>query len=276
MANVKITELTGLTANETASTDVLPVVDVSADATKKLAISDLHRSVPDGTLSAPGIAFQSDLNSGLYRSGTDAIALVTNGAARIQIAADGDVTIPNTANITSSEFGSGTAAAPSIAFTGDTDSGIYSPGANQVAVATNGTAAITVDSSQRVGIATTSPGAQLEIGGTTAATGTNALTAFEIQRSDGTNPLITMGPHESAQSSSSPGASICSNNRGMIISNHHTDLSSGEGLFLDNTNSALRLYANNLERMSIDSSGNVLFGKIAFNMQLNIWSKSAT
>jgi hypothetical protein len=95
MANVKITELTALTAADSASTDVLPVVDVSADATKKLAISDLHRSVPDGTLSAPGIAFQSDLNSGLYRSGTDAIALVTNGAARILIDATGNVTIPN-------------------------------------------------------------------------------------------------------------------------------------------------------------------------------------
>jgi hypothetical protein len=95
MANVKVTELTALTAADSASTDVLPVVDVSADATKKLAISDLHRSVPDGTLSAPGIAFQSDLNSGLYRSGTDAIALVTNGAARILIDATGNVTIPN-------------------------------------------------------------------------------------------------------------------------------------------------------------------------------------
>ena len=95
MANVKVTELTALAAADSASTDVLPVVDVSADATKKLAISDLHRSVPDGTLSAPGIAFQSDLNSGMYRSGTDAIALVTNGAARILIDATGNVTIPN-------------------------------------------------------------------------------------------------------------------------------------------------------------------------------------
>ena len=95
MANVKVTELTALAAADSASTDVLPVVDVSADATKKLAIPDLHRSVPDGTLSAPGIAFQSDLNSGLYRSGTDAIALVTNGAARILVDATGNVTIPN-------------------------------------------------------------------------------------------------------------------------------------------------------------------------------------
>ena len=95
MAQVKITQLTSLTAADSAATDVLPIVDVSADATKKLAVSDLHRSVPDGTLSAPGIAFQSDLNSGLYRSGTDAIALVTNGAARISIDATGNVTIPN-------------------------------------------------------------------------------------------------------------------------------------------------------------------------------------
>ena len=95
MANVKVTALSSLAAGDSAATDVLPIVDVSADATKKLAISDLHRSVPDGTLSAPGIAFQSDLNSGLYRSGTDAIALVTNGAARILIDATGNVTIPN-------------------------------------------------------------------------------------------------------------------------------------------------------------------------------------
>ena len=95
MANVKVTALSSLAAGDSAATDVLPIVDVSADATKKLAISDLHRSVPDGTLSAPGIAFQSDLNSGLYRSGTDAIALVTNGAARILVDATGNVTIPN-------------------------------------------------------------------------------------------------------------------------------------------------------------------------------------
>jgi hypothetical protein len=158
MANVKITELTALTAADSASTDVLPVVDVSADATKKLAISDLHRSVPDGTLSAPGIAFQSDLNSGLYRSGTDAIALVTNGAARILIDATGDVTIPNNLTIqgaTTYAFAAGTAAAPSITFVDDSDTGLYSPSANQVAVATNGTGRLFVDANGNVGVGIT-------------------------------------------------------------------------------------------------------------------------
>ena len=46
----------------------------------------------------------------------------------------------------------GTAAAPSIAFTGDPNTGIYSPGADQVAVATNGTGRLFVDASGNVGV----------------------------------------------------------------------------------------------------------------------------
>jgi hypothetical protein len=38
----------------------------------------------------------------------------------------------------------GTAAAPSVAFEGDSNTGIYSPGADQVAIATNGTSRIVV------------------------------------------------------------------------------------------------------------------------------------
>jgi hypothetical protein len=47
----------------------------------------------------------------------------------------------------------GTAAAPSIAFTGSgTDTGIYSPGADQVAVATNGVGRLFVDASGKIGV----------------------------------------------------------------------------------------------------------------------------
>ena len=159
MAQVKITALSALTAADSAATDVLPIVDVSADATKKLAVSDLHRSVPDGTLSAPGIAFQSDLNSGLYRSGTDAIALVTNGAARILIDATGNVTIPNNLTVqgaTTNTFTLGTAAAPSINFINDSDTGLYSPSANQVAITTAGDERLRIDNLGRLLVGGTS------------------------------------------------------------------------------------------------------------------------
>ena len=49
------------------------------------------------------------------------------------------------------------ASAPDLSFDGDSDTGVYSPGANQVAVATNGTGRLFIDSSGRVGIGVTNP-----------------------------------------------------------------------------------------------------------------------
>jgi hypothetical protein len=57
------------------------------------------------------------------------------------------------------------AASPS--FTGsDGDSGLFFPAANQVAIATNGTQAVLVDSSQNVGVGTTTMTRTLNVGGT--------------------------------------------------------------------------------------------------------------
>ena len=59
----------------------------------------------------------------------------------------------------------GTAAAPSLTFTGDVNTGIYSPGADQFGISTAGSAALTIDSSQQVGIGTVSPKRHLHING---------------------------------------------------------------------------------------------------------------
>jgi hypothetical protein len=48
----------------------------------------------------------------------------------------------------------GSASTPGITFTGDTNTGIYSPGADQVAVATSGTGRLFVDASGNVGLGT--------------------------------------------------------------------------------------------------------------------------
>jgi hypothetical protein len=60
-----------------------------------------------------------------------------------------------THTITSGVFASGTAALPSISFVSDPNTGIYSPGADQLAVATNGTGRLFVNST---GVITTDAG----------------------------------------------------------------------------------------------------------------------
>jgi hypothetical protein len=56
----------------------------------------------------------------------------------------------------------GDASTPGITFTGDLNTGIFSPGADQVAVATNGTARLYIASDGKAGIGTTSPLGRLD------------------------------------------------------------------------------------------------------------------
>jgi hypothetical protein len=57
----------------------------------------------------------------------------------------------------------GTAAAPSVFFSGDPNTGIFSPGADQVAISTNGTARLHIASDGKTGLGTSSPATRLEI-----------------------------------------------------------------------------------------------------------------
>lgn len=72
-----------------------------------------------------------------------------------------------THTITSGVFAAGSAASPSITFTGDLNTGIYSPGADQVAISTGGAGRLFVDASGNVGIGTSTSGGVLRVFGAT-------------------------------------------------------------------------------------------------------------
>ena len=72
---------------------------------------------------------------------------------------DTNFTNLNTNKLETAAIPLGTAAAPSISFLSDADSGLFSPGANQVAVATNGTGRLFINSAGNIGIGTASPSA---------------------------------------------------------------------------------------------------------------------
>jgi hypothetical protein len=89
MANVKISDLTAYT--DAASTDILPIVDIGNDVTKKITIGDVVKAVPLGTAALPGLAFDGDPNSGVYSPGADQVAISTGGTGRLFVDANGKI-----------------------------------------------------------------------------------------------------------------------------------------------------------------------------------------
>jgi hypothetical protein len=92
-----------------------------------------------GTAAAPGYTFNGDTNTGIYRIGADQLGVATNGVLRLSLSTTGGtfafpVDVPL-----------GTAAAPSLTFTGDLNTGIYSSGADVLDVTTGGTAKVRFD-----------------------------------------------------------------------------------------------------------------------------------
>ena len=169
MATTKITDLTAYT--DPVNTDVLPIVDVTSDVTKKVSIANVMKNASLGTAALPGVAFDGDPNTGLFSAGGDQIAIVTGGTARLT---------STTTALTSTlpiDVPLGAQGTPSLTFTGDLNTGIFSPGADQVAISTGGSGRLFINSSGQVGVGTSSPGASLHVAGaiTSAPTGSGLL-----------------------------------------------------------------------------------------------------
>lgn len=84
------------------------------------------------TATAPSFSFTSDTNTGMFRPGTDQVALTTGGTARLTV---------TTAQFTGTlpwRGQNGTAAAPAFSASGDTNTGIYFPGADRIGFSEGG------------------------------------------------------------------------------------------------------------------------------------------
>ena len=125
--------------------------------------------VENGTAAAPSIFFKdSGTDTGLFSPGADQVAISTGGTVRLT---------SSTTAISSAlpiDVPLASAATPSLTFTGDLDTGIFSPGADTLAITTAGTNRLHITSAGLVGIGTTTPTNtdKLEIqGGSTSAPG---------------------------------------------------------------------------------------------------------
>ena len=91
MANVKISDLTAYT--DPVATDVLPIVDLVNDQTKKVKVEDLLKKFGLGAEGLPSFSFTGDPDTGIYSPGANQLAVSTGGTQRLLIDASGNTTI---------------------------------------------------------------------------------------------------------------------------------------------------------------------------------------
>jgi len=138
----------------------------------------------------------------------------------------GNVAITGNISANIATFGAGSNTAPSITTTGDTNTGIFFPAADTIAFSEGGTEAMRIDSSGNVGIGTSSPN-------------TTAANRVVLEINGTTDALLNI----------SGGGT----RRATLYAN------STDCVFGSITSIPLEFLTGGVERMRIDSSGNLLF-----------------
>jgi hypothetical protein len=110
MTDKAVSALTSLTGANTATGDLLYIVDISeasaADRSKKITIQELFDSVPAGAEATPAIAAQGDQNTGIYFPAADTVAISTGGTRRAGVDASGNLLVGTTSAIQGGKYSS--------------------------------------------------------------------------------------------------------------------------------------------------------------------------
>jgi hypothetical protein len=140
-------------------------IDDAGSPNKSVTVSGITRALADGNATAPALAFAADKNTGIYRVGTDSLAVATNGTERLRIDSSGGATfkggsifIEATSDTNNAQISLGRPSSSSAGYIR------YINSENALAFRTNGSGEdARIDSSGRLGIGTSSVSHKLHV-----------------------------------------------------------------------------------------------------------------
>jgi hypothetical protein len=190
--------------------------------------------------------------------------------------ADGSFTNISVSSVAT--FGAGSVSAPAITTSGDTNTGIFFPAADTIAFTEGGAECARFDSSGRLGIGTTSPTVNLEIGSDTStvralAVRYSSVPVYLSNSYDGTVGLSTLSANNyNTSNGSSSWSSFSNTSFGSSAVQLAVSTGGADIRFL----TASASNTNPSERMRIDSSGNLLVGTTSGSARVTITSGGNT
>jgi hypothetical protein len=247
-------------------------IDDAGSPNKSVTVSGIARALADGNATAPALAFAADKNTGIYRTGTDSLAVATNGTGRLFINSTGLVSIGTSVprGLLTSQPSAG------ITITYDDASGdaFFISNENITGGSGNFGGGITWGKPENAGAARVASIASVQTTGDTDQCGlafftkASASNAADLQESlrvthDGKVGIGTTSPNTQLEVvGASPNIRIkpSANTQTGTHSFVNTSDSTRGYLAYDYNSEALLLGANAAERARIDSSGRLLVG----------------
>jgi len=121
---------------------------ISPDFGSQTIVTTGVHSAAAGSAAAPSITFTGDLDTGIYSPGANQVAISTSGTGRLTV---GTTAVSSTLAV---DHPLGAVGTPSITFTGDLNTGFWSPSADAIAASTGGSERLRIDNSGRLLVGT--------------------------------------------------------------------------------------------------------------------------